>query len=444
MTTEISKTQLLDLHRGFFRRARHLLRWTDLIHKRVEKLRPPKDLKGATFLFDFAHFFLTRSRNTLREISDTLEKLEVSLNQNQPSLKSISDQMWLLWRYKFDQVESNNHAIERHFHPVLAVRSKSDEAYDRFILKFLVEIGLPTIHPISVHKLIKQSSAAAVERFTLHDKLKLPPHQPKLGSNLEQKYGNVVFAIFYFFPSVRSLTSLTLLYHEVGHVFWEYVATRAERERLLMKMHQAFIPSCHDHLEKEIAADAFAALVGGYSFYATFCPFLLTKPEGWSSRTSGYLPPDQRMWITRHGTTLTRVSENDLGDSFFRAWDSLERLFRSQNNPKPLTRITMNGNKAIEFLKEFKEVLERHSVKLADKPREPNYNENGCPVLPSSKSDLRIRELFTTATYFRDKVDSAEEYIAWEERALALAGLRPPMKPPVHPGCGSGPPPRSG
>lgn len=327
--------------------------------------------------------------------------------------------------------------VERLIIPVLSSRTASDPKYDKFIGRFLTELRIGG-DPVTSHK------QWHVQGLSIDMHFKQP--------------------IFVFMPSIRSFEALSLLYHEIGHLFWENILSDAEREHLRQSMRpldlrltrylhrvaelqQASSNSQNvtkanpfevaternrsrirrakqnawlqlkslENLAGDIAADAFAGLVGGHAYTTAFCSFYLCR-RTLDVADDAHPPPIWRVWFTRLASEHSKSPAPETQDPLFVTWDAVLQLSaQRQAAPGNLSRET---DPATKFLGQFKRTLRSHKVPLAGDATRHEFKDT--PRLDWKKA--RIPEILLVASKYKG-TSAWRDYSAWERRVFPRIGL---------------------
>lgn len=409
---------------------------------------------GAIWFHQYAlHLLETKKRGLITTYKQLLDETEI---RSPPKMIS--------WIGTCRDAEQTFIEIESYLHPMLASRSKSDADYDGILSKMINNIASSAhidgyypcqIYPMAVHKL-GRDKAASVYQISLKD------YEKKI-ARLDRRKGDgriehVVAAAFITFPSIRSLTVLTLHYHEIGHVFWNHYLHDRDISLLKKEMRKTFpkafdriraeyaeadrgsqeitdepenegrkisenkkVRDKEDELFGEIAADCFAGMVAGYTYYSTLAGYIFIKTPYWERHNLEYLPLIDRMAVVEgccHEVTPNCCLSSD---GFIDAYRSLRQLLTNIKKPK----IVVSEFESDERLGDirnlvlvFKRVLgERLNLRLASEYPEINsYDE--LKKVPADIADV-LRVLHHAAQY-RNRLGFSEdrigEYVQWETR----------------------------
>lgn len=303
--------------------------------------------------------------------------------------------------------------IEQKIIPILSSRTRSDPKYDLFVKKLLEELNIRKVDPITCHlqRDVPGLSVIATEFET---------------------------PVFYFSPSIRSFDALRLLYHEIGHVFWEKRLAKQDRWRLLTLM----FPLHHDwprlsqslgptnkitskdiqntpalmyvHMrQREIAADTFASLVGGH-IYAPELAMLLSLRLGNVNITDPRYPePAGRIWFSRLAADLV-TPLNATKDPLYAAVDAVHAI-RTKSATNELRNDEASAQKLCD---EYRRILIKREVPLAP-PFAPLPPRSAVPPTVRGTS---IREALAVATRYQCSV-RWPIYRSWEQAMFNSIGL---------------------
>ncbi|MCH7884623.1 MAG: hypothetical protein IIC01_05170 [Planctomycetes bacterium] len=360
----------------------------------------------------YLDFFITTD-DTLSEIADDFDDL----------IKACAAIEQLLW------------TIESLLHPILIARNKGDAVkYDRIISKLLDEIAPDRVFvtngdqphirilPIMCHKL-KIDSAAKVFQFHLEKEKAFYARQEPGPVPCEQETQDVA-GVLCIFPSIWSFTTITLLLHEIGHIVWDHCIPAIQKQAIIRLILRAFphaFPNERpERLWSEIAADAFASLVGGYAFGASLCGFFIAKKEHWTRTAPGYLDIGDRIGLVQRACAFETPNCPGRNDSY---WYAIESLKKHLDGTQPNTESKIvhqqraEDDRIDELIEAFKKSLLGLGVKLASTVEPPSLTSTG--ERPTIEGET-IRQSLVTAAMFREKCkdDDGTDYMDWEKEAL--------------------------
>lgn len=343
-------------------------------------------------------------------------KLQVSFSSGEQPKKLKLDVLWNFVTHRFRVAEEALRLVESELHPAMLVRTDSDLAYDKLISQLLAEYNLRQIVPFTTHRL-GLPSPLQVRPCELNSATPL-----MVGNvDLRERYKDKLLVLLHFFPSIRSLTALTLMLHEVGHVIWDpilrnsagpgFVKIKLELVDLLTR---AMGRPPGDMMQKEVGADLIGGLLGGATFAATLCSHLVSKATYWIIASQDYPPPPLRIQLARAGAAC--VSQQPGDDSFFTACEHLHKLYAKS---PPSAVATIAGDdlaRLTDIVGRIKELLHQFGISTDDQP----------PVIPAGASEVEsIRVLLREAGHRREQCETLEghDYIAWERRVMKSLGM---------------------
>lgn len=459
--------------RVLFRRSRHLKAWCDLTRQRITSLQSLSHIKSAwkktknswwRRLFQNSRDALLHGDQGLASLISYTNGLLDEVDGNLDIVHSIitgimdspedvrrkithgyTEQMWI---YCCGAAENSLNEVEAWCHPLLASRTPSDHQYDRVLSRLIYEIapngfrsGDSTIRivPVTSHRM-RSASPASTRPYSHGRKSGFPK-----GNKITPVSNDPIVAAFCFYPSIRSLTSLMLMYHELGHTVWSVGLSSAKKIRLTRMMNEAFpeafqshvesqeedgknewIDSLNDHLASEIFADCFASLVGGYAYAATLCGTLLTKSSIWKKRSPAYLSVSDRVMLTQLCSETVSPNCSGSSDSFFDGFFALrafaEKLTQHSKDKHKLFApgLVQTGNKKmiIVLANAVMGELMGSGVKLVEPMAE--LDAKGSPNVDG----LSHRDILSIAAQYRDKCpNESVHYVKWERRVLKKIGI---------------------
>lgn len=335
--------------------------------------------------------------------------------------------------------------LESTWHPFLIARDERDAArHDQIVSRLLSEVtpgGVLKTNPdgastrilaIMCHKL-KIDSAVTVfainmaEIRAFHAKReKDPAGQTDIKGSTERVAG-----ILCFFPSIWSFSVITLLLHEIGHIVWDHCIQLNEKKKLTRGILRAFphafgmadvqvLGTGDKKLCGEVAADMFAALVGGYAYGTSLCGFFMTKTNHWKKTAPGYLNIGDRIGLVRRACEYVVPDCPGRDDSYWSAIEGLKKHL--DENPSHATSSQVHQqkgqNEAIgEIIKAFEKCLLALGVRLANTVTQlpVAHLEKG----PETKGKT-IRDSLAWAAKYRNDcaAEDGSDYIKWEKEAM--------------------------
>ena len=401
-----------DVVKGFSTRQGQLRAWARHARKRLGKIRgdaPRIGASGARKLLRRGHEFLDWAEQAAEAVGGFLASPTFDI----ANLDRFRNRVFL----PLQVVEACVRAVDQKILPVLSSRTPSDPKYDDFITRFLSDLNLKHFSPVTSHKQHDVLGLASDSAF----------REP----------------IFFFSPSIRSLDALSLLYHEIGHIFYNYVVSK-DRElhrpfmRRMLPLASNWIACTQDQgvvanelslrgIEEcfpslwrrrgEIAADAFAGLVGGHSYTSSLCNLFLLKGSPHTWKSPEHPPAAWRVWFSRRASRNGgSLDEDDSGPSFA-AWEAALNLPENpatEAAPKPddqpdKPELVNDDNAASGFLSHFSDVLETYyNVPLAGGTRRP---KNWPPKL--NWKQATVPEILLAGSKWRQRSDW-EDYCGWE------------------------------
>lgn len=425
------------LQRGFFRRTRHLHRWCELIERRVMSHRKRLGVErapasasapsGDGAVSDAALWYLRMVKYHLSRFDDddsrSNKRWRLSPEDKQNSLLRFGD-------LQLRSAENFNRIVEQDLHPLLAARTRTDAEWDRIVMRLANEIGLRNVHFVTTHNFPATAATCVAKLELLTESENARACNSGDFAHLRHVAGKEMHHVR-FFPSARSLTTLTLLYHEFGHVFWRRLKAQLKKRdgtnRWITRIQNAFGPGLAPEVVSEIAADAFGGLTGGAAFAATLCGHLLAKPSAWEKRDPRKYPAiNIRGWLAREGA-LVGAGNDALGDSMFESWDRLLDVKRTTTRGSTSPFVEFNEANARGFLNDFATLLRSSGITLGQNTQEqytalPTDESSGFPILTGNET---VGVILRAAAEARDRCSDhrGRDYIAWEIAALRLAGL---------------------
>lgn len=308
-------------------------------------------------------------------------------------------------------------AVDHIIVPVLSNRTKSDPKYDEFLARFISELKLGPQRPATSHK------QWAVD--TVH---------------VDLWFGD---PIFLFSPSIRSFAVISLLYHEIGHFVWWKVFTLSERLELVQRMvslfrlthpqmprradgetpdelQQRLVYFLRETFASEIAADAFAGLVGGHAFVSNLCAFALLRENITLPPSRKHPPAVWRVWFARLANRASGCPSEDLEDPLLDAWGAIVGL--NEPVPEDTCPLLWNEKDAMSWLDAFKEVLNAHQIPLAGTVKRPHFED----AIPRMRwRSVPVPTLLLAASKYKGNCESQSEYVRWERKVFSELGLTP-------------------
>ena len=449
----MSKSPTDSLIKGFQSRVNQLHLWKNNIVRRKDwkKNQLPKSI-ATDFLCAWIELLTSTAEFKLNEFMRELERIDI---------ENLT--LWLdIHSLSLFQADKFLAQADKNWMPILLARSRSDCQYDEFINSLLTELNLKKYRAISVHQM-EQHSHLSLADLTVKTR---DISNLLNGIQLQKLTKNYTFNLLGFFPSIRSLNTLALLYHEFGHAVWSHLLEPGIRSRLIIDLDRAFalgnptsqLPrttaarlqqrlrnsakkaltknqyethwptigglvddyinprtdNAHtSRVRSEIAADAFAGLTGGYAYCTTLCSFLLSKRDRWTNPHMDYQAAPVRAWIAIEAAKLAGTTESNLASNISGAFDTLAVRYTGQLDK-------VDKQAAMSFLGELKEELIRLKIPLADKPAKFTQE-----ILEKGQNAPRLskRKLLTIAAQYRDFSLMDKHYVNWERKVLKNLGI---------------------
>jgi hypothetical protein len=356
--------------------------------------RPKYASPGGRWLFD-------RCVKMLQEATCQLETVAVDLGNSNP----WGDYQYNLLIYRnMVAAEQIVKQVEFESHPILASRSGSDTRYDFLLRDFFNERGLTELEPITCHRQIIQSPMRVCS---------LVPGHP----------------VFFFLPSIRSFEALSLFYHEIGHAFWYHRFSEPDsqnggaedqRRKFNQLVNQIVELSRRKWLHgkfNEILADAFAGLVGGYTYCSSLCSSLFTLDSEWrlkpEDRNSDIYPgPALRVKIATEAARIACCPAIKLNDPILHAWDDYCRYKEEKHYSGGLEGLDLVSlSQCLEAIKEY---LRKNKVKLADSIKPQYVTQDPALCTPTDP----IFAILLAAARYRSAQGYTDAYVRWEENLI--------------------------
>lgn len=277
--------------------------------------------------------------------------------------------------------------------PVLRSRTKSDHRYEKIIQRLLEELGIQEVTPLTIHHSLLGPLA------------------------VNHTFGHI--PVFVFSPANRSLLTMSLLYHEIGHWVFSDLLDPDERSTLTQEIRQ-FAGKKVDSTEQalqEIAADVFAGLVGGYTFVSSLCCVLLGQQSLLATTDLYYPSPSLRIALARWASQHAGDPDATMRDPLMEAWDFYVAQSRKQGD---LRDKLISSAASKDFTIHFAEVLASHGIRLSDTNAGlVGIRKDGPAIDPRS---CTIPTLLRAACRFRATTDNST-YWKWELQVVKDLGL---------------------
>lgn len=397
-----------------------MVAWSDRVNARIDRVAiPTVKSDGASLLYQCA-------KKLCAELRDNLDAAKKSLSHRPKQGISFEGIQTSLF-----PCERILQILESWVHPVLASRSAQDVYCDKIIALLLKTVitrkstllnkaGHPIrLLPVVSHRLSLESAAEVLVPDM--GQLRVNESGASEGRGIELRRPQIV--VFFFYPSIWSLTTITLAYHEIGHVLWRH-ASDAWRSKLTALIRTAFpaafarlgppdrldTSDLGDRLVREIAADCAAGLIAGYTYASTLCGFLITKP--WANLLDRpYLNRCDRCELVLSASAYASPKCELRNDSYVMfAWNAIDRS-RSRSE------ISRRNLKV--FIDAFASWLRESGISLADSVKCFRLNRVSA-TSPPPFSGMGPRELLTYAAAFRDRCthDDGDQYATWEREVM--------------------------
>lgn len=399
----MGRQQLSCTVRGLDTRWGQLNTWANRALKRIDGLNPYArriSTYGARDLLQEGRTILSNAINKLkwdREYVVALREGDVT------GLTTLYDRLMA--------IETSIRVVDQRVLPVMLSRTHSDTKYDDFARRLLEDLGFKDCFPVTTHNQHAVSGLKVDMSFA----------QP----------------IFLFSPSIRSFDALSLLFHEIGHLFFKNTLEEnaradlarqlapldpqwpADAETTTKKLEEIALSRLRSDyqtvwgLREEIIADAFAGLTGGHSFTSSLCNSLLFK-RGIDVSTDKIHPPAiWRLWLSRRASRLGGSPVEDDQGPPFAAWDAVAGLPQNAER-EPLLR--KDEYVVDRFLKRLQGMLVRNGIRL-------NTSMRPSDLTPRS---AKCRAVLLTASR-RRAASEWPEYANWERKAASKVMRTPAM-----------------